>query len=299
MVPTRGYDNPRKLHYDHTLTLQDTLQQHYESSDINFRDFDEFLVHFKESVRLTARQFPFTLPAYVKSRRCPMGASGLVIEIADLNSANDEQKVAEFIDSPNWPFYVNACRTYGFSVDRNNPWRLVADIASTPMLEYAARYGYDNTEMILDVSYRPAPNAFYARFIGFLLGYYNKLKKKIFLDHIYCDNTQRTITQAVTPQTYDAAVLQATYGEEFFLKLYCEIRIMEEESKITPVEQERLIRQTIEIYRLAYAHQNQTQASAASSAVTRFETVLNKTYDYSGSLTELTNRVTIEKSQAE
>ena len=32
------------------------------------------------------------------------------------------EKINAFINSPNWEFYLNACRSHGFMVDQEMPW---------------------------------------------------------------------------------------------------------------------------------------------------------------------------------
>ena len=48
-----------------------------------------------------------------------------------------------WIDDPNFTFYANAARMHGFMVDKNAPWRLVADIFSSSMQRYMSPYGID------------------------------------------------------------------------------------------------------------------------------------------------------------
>ena len=69
----------------------------------------------------------------------------MAIEIAPhQDAANDNSKVLKFIQSKNWDFFVNTCDTYGFMIDYNVPWRIVADIDSEIMRQVASRYGYIN-----------------------------------------------------------------------------------------------------------------------------------------------------------
>jgi len=290
IVPSRAYENPEQLYYEYSTNIETVLQEYYVSNNVTFRNFDEFLVNYRASVRRMAPNFPFTFPAYVKSWRCPMGISGLVIEIADLNHADDQEKIDQFVNSPNWSFYLNACRTYGFSVDRRAPWRLVADIASSPMLEYAAATGMLNTSMILDLGYQSAATPFYKGFKGYLLRNYNKLKPREYMLTETCFSTGGTLTTAVTPMTYAENDLLNLYSEEFFLRLYFEMRLLEEEVSLAVSYEKRLIEQCVEIYRLYYNNRDYSRESAALKAVQRFEVIINKTYSHAGSLTNQIER---------
>ena len=67
--------------------------------------------------------------------------SGLMIELAKLSHDVDSDKYVEWLEDPNFEFYANAARLHGFMIDKNAPWRLVADIFSSTMLNYMRKYG--------------------------------------------------------------------------------------------------------------------------------------------------------------
>jgi len=62
-------------------------------------------------------------------------STGLCVEIDDKSYDNDAEK-HRFINHPNFSFYKIAARKHGFMIDRNVPWRLVADVSSFKMREY-------------------------------------------------------------------------------------------------------------------------------------------------------------------
>ncbi len=61
--------------------------------------------------------------------------SGLVIEIGDDKYDNDENKSKKYGDV-NFQMAARIAEQYGFSIDRNIPWRLVANINNPAMQEY-------------------------------------------------------------------------------------------------------------------------------------------------------------------
>jgi hypothetical protein len=219
------------------------------------------------------RTIPFTEPAFVKSRYCPINASGLVVEIADLDPTNDDDKINKFLNSKNWAFYVNACNSYGFMVDRFIPWRLVADIGSQDMIkEYASKYGIDHTNKVFRYNYKTVHAAYFLKFRYYMLNLYNKIKVKDYTVQEQCDG--RTVNKIITPQTYTKYKFDNLYSELYFLKLYFKIRFMEEESKFEPSERKNLIDDCLQLY----SSQN------LGVALKNFERILNKPFDYNGSL---------------
>lgn len=213
-----------------------------------------------------------------------MSASGLVIEIAKESCANDEAKIKMFKESPNWEFYVNACRTYGFSVDAHVPWRLVADIGSNEMLGYAAKYG--STAGVLALAYRPAHRTYYENFKQILLDIYNATK----YTHVkveYCaDGTTRS--KVVVPEDYDLDLLKATYRESTFLSFYMDIRFQEEkELKLKEVQQTAIRRDVLSVM----------NTKGLTDALDLFENTIATTYDSSGSLTDRLYRVKVQEQE--
>jgi hypothetical protein len=94
--------------------------------------FNDFIDYFKEFIRETAKDLPITFCEFVTSRLCPLNTSGLVVEVSDLDP-NSMQDRTSFISDESFGLYKNLARKYGFRVDVNVPWRLVADIASKEM----------------------------------------------------------------------------------------------------------------------------------------------------------------------
>ncbi len=251
-------------------------------------NFDQFQAAIVESVNLTGMTAPVTYTGFIKSRRCLINVSGLVIEVANLDASNDEEKVAQFLQSKNWDFFVNAAATYGFMIDETVPWRLVADIGSSTMIEYAAAYGLHTTDDIISRCYRQVAPRAAARFANQMFNTYNKIKPAVIVYSEECGG--RPVMNQRTPAAYrDADYLKGLYGNEYFLSLYCKMRFAEEESEYSKNEREALIKDTLQNYRLR----------EAGIAISKFERSLNKTFDYVGSLSYYNNYAKLNDEQQE
>ena len=268
----KAFEDPDRLYDQYLTSYYGTIVADFRSRTIQVKNFDEFVKEFETLMEISAPRFPFTKPAYIKNRLCPMNSSGLVVEIADLAYANDEEKINQFVNSPNWEFYVNACRSYGFMVDRFMPWRLVADIGSSPMVKYATTYGLSSTTAILGTGYALAHFSYAYNFPYFLLNLYNQAKLNSFIEITDCNgSTQSTI---VYPKTYTVEHLNEIYSGAYFLKLYFKIRFWEEESQFKDFEKEMIIDDSIELFNI----------KGLGPCLETFERILNKTFDYRGSL---------------
>jgi hypothetical protein len=268
----KAYEDPYKLYSEHLKIYKDAIDSIFKDSNTSIINFNDFLAKLMPYLKKTARKQPFTFPAFVKSNYCPAHVSGLVIEIADISPAADVEKILKLTYSPNWEYYLNACRSYGFMVDKLYPGRLVADIASSPMLQKAAVHGIGSTDKILRVVYRPAHRGHYREFRNIMLRFYNQTKYPSF-EAVNCGSSRKVSVKTTRPLDYTPAIFRERYSDLFFFRLYCTIRFVEEESPFTDNEKHILLDDCMELFRIS-----------PRSAIDAFERILNKTFDYMGSL---------------
>ena len=203
----------------------------------------------------------------------------MAVEIADGDATNDEEKIQNFISSNNWDFYVNVCASYGFMVDQNVPWRLVADIGSSPMIEYASAYGITTTTEALTQLYNFTHQEYFKNFKFFLFNLYNELQKPQYRVREECRG--ELVTRVVRTKSYSIEEFSKRYDDAYFVKKYIEIRLLEEEGRFSANESLFLLDDTLEIY----------YSEGVNSALFAFETVVNQTFDLSGSLTDILRKI--------
>jgi hypothetical protein len=281
----KSYQNPKKLYDPYRLTYFDIITKLFRKNKIRVRNYEEFLKHLMSILSKTAKKNPLTKTAFIKSRRCPVNCSGLVVEIANADFSNDFEKIASFYNSNNWEFYAQACADYGFMIDGGAPWRLIADIGSAPirstMVDYAEKYNYNSTDEIIDNSYKLVHIEYYNNFKNNLLSLYNAIKLNRFYVTEQCG--AKTIRKKVVPASYSRSVFFAKYSEQHFLKTYFEIRFIEEESQFTDSKKELMIDDCIELYK----------ANGLTNCLNSFERILNKPFDYNGSLGYISRQLDI------
>ena len=78
------------------------------------------------------------------SRRVPNSVSGLVINLSDNNASQEELK-ADLVDAKNFKIFAHKCGQYGFRLNRETPWTLVANLGSNIMSEYSVPSGVNLT----------------------------------------------------------------------------------------------------------------------------------------------------------
>jgi hypothetical protein len=282
----KAFINPNDLYNKQIVAYSKALQKLFRQNQINVVNFNDFVEQLFLTLENTAYRTPFTKAAFVKSRYCPINCSGFAIEIADLDPANDHEKIQKFVNSPNWQYFVNVCNQYGFMIDQFVPWRIVADIDSEGMREYASGYGATTTNKILSMMYTPVHRQNYDAFKEILLELYNAVKKE-FVKIEPCG--ERLISTIVAPTSYTIEQLKATYSEQYFLKLYCQIRFVEEESQFKEFEQRILIDEC----------QDLASSQGFTTAVDYFERIINKPFDYVGSMGYIKKQVLAHTAEEE
>ena len=165
-------------------------------------------------------------------------------------------------------------------VDANNPHRIVADIGSPTMVEYMRQFnnGVGSTDDFLALSYELVAQNYFQNFKLFFYQIYNESRrpKIVTMTENLNDGTKIEITKSI-PYTFDS--FQQQFNDLYFFKLYAKIRFLEEESKFTESQKNSIINEATEIAK-----------TNVMSAVNLFERILSKTFDYSGSLSYITQR---------
>lgn len=103
------------------------------SKIMNFNSFLDQFSKFQKDILKTSG--PLSLSGFMESSYSSVLMSGLVIEIGDDKYDNDENKSKKYGDV-NFQMAARIAEQYGFSIDRNIPWRLVANINNPAMQEY-------------------------------------------------------------------------------------------------------------------------------------------------------------------
>ena len=141
--PKRGWTSVQNRYFEHI----DAIYQAFTSTYLGLKENNKKLVTFKDFmdifwtyIKEIQPDFPFTRTGFIMSHYCPIATTGLVVEVSDDDHGDDEIKFEDFINDDNFFFFVAAARRFGFRVDKNAPWRLIADVKSETMQDYMSRY---------------------------------------------------------------------------------------------------------------------------------------------------------------
>jgi len=226
-------------------------------------------------LKISIAKQPITFAGYLKSNNCSVLNSGLAIEIARMDCASDKEKIENFIKSKNWKFFVTTCDSYGFMIDYNVPWRIVADIGSKSMLEQASKYGNENVESILDRQYYNASISSIKDLGKIFYDLYNNIRQNSYYVSTTCqDGTTKRVKVKTTK--YKLSDFFSLYDEKYFVDLYLKLRLYEEKPHMPENQRQTIIRRQNTIF---------NKTGTISSITNNFESIINKTFDKQGSLT--------------
>lgn len=103
-------------------------------------DFQGFLKAISPLFRHIANSVPITKSGFIQSNFCPVRCSGLVVEVGEELYSEDFHKAEKYYEDNNFPLFLDIAKEHGFMIDKNIPWRLVANLSSPAMKKRIAKY---------------------------------------------------------------------------------------------------------------------------------------------------------------
>ena len=229
ITATKGYVSVSELHKESQETLLEQFTKHLLENDIinnilNMEDFLNELIYYI----MNTKTAPFTRSGFIMSNLCNPRMSGLCVEIKDFPYSEDEKKI-EFINSPNFYLYRQIASEYGFAIDKNIPWRLVAFLGSDKMLSSAKEYKSEATGVddIINMFYlQSAINELETMKLQ-ILKMYNQFVREnptsIKMTHSLSTSTMKIDTRS----TATLEKLNSSYNDCKWLELYIKVRNLE------------------------------------------------------------------------
>lgn len=203
--------------------------------------FNCFVKEYKNFCRLVAEDVSLTLANFILSNNCTNKISGLIIDLSTDTHDDTQKKVDDYLNDDEYIKFLNICQSYGFKINRNAPWQLVADLANDQMRKFAIAEGIDTRQNgLFNNLYYPASSIGYEDFKKYLWQMYvdwfsvNTTYSKIKIESKF-NSTSPMFSQFRTQKINELPVelstsfpeLKQSYGELNFLKLYFRVRLIE------------------------------------------------------------------------
>lgn len=137
---TKGFTSVNDLYHNYILDEFYPLLIDVFANNIvqqrKIKNINGFFGVTGEFIEPLAKVGPVTISGYLESNESSPLVSGLVIEYAPDKHDKDFKKGDSYVYDTSFQLFAATAAQYGFMIDRNAPWRLVANINSPAMWEY-------------------------------------------------------------------------------------------------------------------------------------------------------------------
>jgi hypothetical protein len=187
----------------------------------------QYFKDFFSYISVITPRFPITFTGWQRSKHSSIFTTGLAIDIAGLDEGDDSLK-ERFIESENFPFYLNACSNHGFSVVKNSPWVMVADLASPASTLYHTNNQMSSVGMIFSEQFLMTDMLDFDYIKQFLFTSYNNFvsNSRYIKEFDLCN--KKIIKRNVYRNNININKFNNIYNNKYFIEYYNNIRFLEE-----------------------------------------------------------------------
>jgi len=154
LVPKKSYVDFDRSYEFYISELIDKILQDIEPHKSKIKNFEDFIEVMRQASFSNLREKPLTRSGFLHSVECPINVSGLCVELTDLPYDVDSEK-GQMIQTREFSCYADLAKAAGFYIDKNAPWRLIANLESESMKERIKGYQQNTTpENILSRVFR-------------------------------------------------------------------------------------------------------------------------------------------------
>ena len=259
LAPKQGYVNPSAAYKKYVSRIYHEFVSSYlgQKKEFAINSFEDFVGEFLNFLKIRSKKAnnPITKSAFLVGNRMSPMSSGLCIEIDRQDHAEDALKVNRFIKDVDFEFYSQLATKYGFLIDKNAPWRMVANVNSPEMLAYSTARGAGST-------LTSGLDHFFARFFRivfldeleefrtqFLQSYNTFVDANSVTKNAYVKNGEIVIEQKtrspITREEYDLA-----YGTAYWFNTYVQIKNIETGAGYSDAELRRIVKNASDLFKL-------------------------------------------------
>lgn len=239
MRPYKGYMDSATKQQELLEILHNNFAIEFFNQSDEFKsvsNIHEYIDMFFAFYKRLGNRFPISLTSLSKTNLVSPLSTGLVLDLSDARHDLDIIKYRVFIEDRNFRFYQNAARKFGFKLDINAPWRIVADIASKEMLEYMKRYEHNSYQEMFSALYGDTPSQDIMVFKDFIFNSYNRFVEKFpFSKHTKVAKSGQRLKSCFTNRSnISREQYNLMFDTTYWLKFYFNVRAIELERRWTP-----------------------------------------------------------------
>jgi len=217
----------------HMKKLRDRVHTQMVSKPNKVKNFDDFVDFFLTEIYNSDEVTPVTLTGFIASRFSGPLSTGLFLDLVELDSGDDDAKVASVIDRPNYEFLMRNCINHGFMIDYNIPTRLCANLGSAEMSSYMKLYD-TNFDAVFEDYYDQSYPLDHDYFMKYMRNFYNRyvaLRPHFKKERTIDKKNNKILRYNIKRQRITKYELNLKYEEKYRIKLYCKLRNYETEQR--------------------------------------------------------------------
>lgn len=145
-------------HYTEFLNEMNKVCTNFLMYDrLKIKNINDFIFYFSNFIKIITKSTIINRSSFIKSKHCPQSVNGLRISIFNGDDELREYfKATNFVQDPEFKKFMELASKFGFYIDRNFPWTMVADVESPAMKKYLDTYKIENTDQIFNDLYHRA-----------------------------------------------------------------------------------------------------------------------------------------------
>jgi hypothetical protein len=150
LAPKKSWEATEGMYRDYVEGLYKVFVLTWKglSKIVTFKDFaNEFSKFLGEIPGVV-----FSRSSFVLSNLCPIYSSGLVVDFGEFT--DDSVEKMKYYKDQNIDFFAKAARKFGFRLDKDAPFRLVAYLPSVVMKGYMAKFGIFSIDALFSTYYK-------------------------------------------------------------------------------------------------------------------------------------------------
>ena len=234
LLPVKGWESSVDNREIYIGQLYDLYGNNYitiNNRKSSILSFDDFLNKFYEFFNEYGAEFPLTLSNYHLSSFVSPLASGIMIELSELDHGSDAEKYDDLLQNANFVCYAQTAEKFGFKIDKNAPWRLIADLGSP--------YWEINFNLTLDKILNEYYNLAYEKDIQLMKDMFGRFYYTFstaypsFTKYMYSECKQKTVGKLVKRSFVSKQQIESNYTPKYWLNYYINVMAIESGTKLS------------------------------------------------------------------
>jgi hypothetical protein len=203
-----------------------------------------------DNMKLYVTKTPVTKIGFVASKLYHESKTGMCINtLQNADNSDDRIKYDQFISDPFFTLYVDILRQRGFVLDSNSPWRFFIDFNNEYTMQELKKYSINSIEELFKERYIRADKNDINNLIDYILRFYlafsSKIKVNTKLEN--CSGNPKISFFKSNIKTINRQQFIYSIGYINIIKLYLDLRLLENNIKIEEVLYNKIINRFIEI----------------------------------------------------